>query len=94
MVRPGPLGDITFERIVVGVKNAARLPSYHRLDLAANYAWRFADSRTATVGVTAFNAYNRSNVWYREFTNVEGEIVENNIGLMKLTLNAFLSIKF
>ena len=46
------------------------------------------------VGVSAFNAYNRSNVWYKEFTIIEGEIVENNVGLMKLTLNAFLSIKF
>jgi hypothetical protein len=90
----GPNGEATFERIVVGDKNAARLPAYHRLDLALNRVWEMPSNRTATLGVTVFNAYNRGNVWYREFTNVEGEIVENNIWLMPLTTNAFLSIKF
>ena len=90
----GPAGQVTFERIVVGDKNAARLPAYHRLDLALNYVWEMSSNRSATIGVTVFNAYNRSNVWYREFTSVQGEIVQNNIGLMPLTTNAFFSIKF
>ena len=44
--------------------------------------------------MSVFNAYNRQNVWYKEFTVVEGEIVENNINLMSLTLNAFFTVKF
>jgi ferric enterobactin receptor len=87
-------GSVTFERIVIGDKNAARLPTYHRLDLALNHVWQFPSNRSATLGVTAFNAYDRANVWYREYTSVQGEIVENNIGLMPRTFNAFLSIKF
>lgn len=95
VTRQGPLGEITIDRVVVGAKNGVRLPAYHRLDLAANYSWRFGDGgRSATIGVSAFNAYNRSNVWYKEFTSVEGEVVENNIGLLKLTPSAFLSIRF
>ena len=94
VVFDGPAGSVTFERIVVGEKNAARLPTYHRLDLALNHTWQLPSNRSATLGLTAFNAYNRANVWYREFTSVEGEIVENNIGLMPRTFNAFLSIKF
>jgi hypothetical protein len=94
VVFDGPAGSVTFERIVVGDKNAARLPTYHRLDLALNHVWEFSSNRTATIGITAFNAYDRANVWYREFTSVEGEIVESNIGLMPRTFNAFLSIKF
>jgi ferric enterobactin receptor len=63
VTRPGPLEDLTFERVVVGAKNGVRLPAYHRLDVAANYSWPIGDSgRTAMVGVSAFNAYNRSNV--------------------------------
>jgi ferric enterobactin receptor len=90
----GPAGSVTLERIVIGDKNAARLPSYHRLDLALNHVWDFPSNRSATIGVTAFNAYDRANVWYREYTSIQGEIVENNIGLMPRTFNAFLSIKF
>ena len=55
---------MTFERIAIGDKNAARLPNYHRLDLAVNHVWNFPSNRTATLGVTAFNAYDRANVWY------------------------------
>ena len=72
VVFDGPAGEITFERIVVGDKNAARLPTYHRLDLAFNYVFEMPSNRSATFGVTVFNAYNRANVWYREFTSVEG----------------------
>jgi hypothetical protein len=90
----GPAGSVTVERIAIGDKNAARLPNYHRLDLALNHVWDFPSNRSATLGVTAFNAYDRANVWYREYTSIEGEIVENNIGLMPRTFNAFLSIKF
>lgn len=90
----GPAGSVTFERIVIGDKNAARLPNYHRLDLALNHVWDFSSNRSATIGLTAFNAYDRANVWYREYTSIQGEIVENNIGLMPRTFNAFLSIKF
>lgn len=90
----GPAGSVTFERIAIGDKNAARLPNYHRLDLALNHVWELPSNRSATLGVTAFNAYDRANVWYREYTSIEGEIVENNIGLMPRTFNVFLSIKF
>jgi hypothetical protein len=90
-----PFGTLTVERIDVGEKNAARLPNYHRLDAAANYTWPLGDGRRkGTIGVSVFNAYNRQNVWYKEFTVVEGEIVENNINLMSLTLNAFFTVTF
>lgn len=45
-------------------------------------------------GLTLFNLYNRQNTWYKEFNVVEGEIIENNILLMGLTLNASVSITF
>ena len=88
-----PFGGM-IDRVVVGVKNASRLPDYHRLDLALNREVPFGDSAGGIFSLTLFNAYNRQNTWYKEFNVVEGEIVENNILLMGLTLNASLSVKF
>jgi len=46
------------------------------------------------VGATIFNAYNRKNVWYKEFDVVGGEIFENNIVYMGLTVNVYVSFRF
>ena len=88
-----PFGGMV-DRVVAGVTNASRLPDYHRLDLALNREVPFGDSAGGIFSLTLFNAYNRQNTWYKEFNVVEGEIVENNILLMGLTLNASLSVKF
>ena len=88
-----PNGGPTIERVVVGAKNAARLPAYHRLDLAVNYDFELGPGK-GTLGLTAFNVYDRQNVWYKEFTSVEGEIFENNIHLMGRTINLFVNVRF
>lgn len=82
----------TIERVVVGAKNGARLPSYHRLDIAADYGFDLRGAK-GSIG-TVFNLYDRKNVWYKEFTSLEGVIVENDIRLMGRTLNAFFSVRF
>ena len=46
------------------------------------------------MGVTLFNVYDRANVWYKEFSVVDNEIIETNIGLMGRTLDAFFSVRF
>ena len=84
----------TFDRVVAGAKNGGRLPDYHRLDFALNRELPLGDNRRGLFSLTLFNAYNRQNIWYKEFNVVEDEIVENNIQLMGLTLNASLSLKF
>jgi len=33
-------------------------------------------------------------IWYKEFNVVDGEMAENNIRLMGLTLNASFGVKF
>ncbi len=83
----------TIERVVLGTKNGARLPPYHRLDLSASYKFRVAGSQSI-LGATVFNAYDRKNIWYKEFDVVEGEIFENNILYMGLTFNLFLTLRF
>jgi len=81
------------ERVVLGTKNGARLPAYHRLDVSASYRFRLFGSQSI-IGATVFNLYNRKNVWYKEFDVVEGEIFENNILYTGLTFNLFVTLRF
>jgi hypothetical protein len=85
--------SFTVERVVVGEKNGARLPSYQRLDLSANLDFELFSGQ-GTLGLTVFNLGDRKNVWYKEFTSVDGEIFENNILLMSRTYNVFLNVRF
>ena len=48
----------------------------------------------SVLGLTLFNLYNRTNVWYKEYEVLEGELIENNIVYMGFTVNVFFSIKF
>ena len=76
-----------------GPKNAARLPAYHRLDLALRYECRLGGVR-GDLGVTVFNAYDRHNVWYKEFQAFDTTLVENDVTLMGRALNAFVGLRF
>ena len=76
-----------------GPKNSARLPSYHRLDLALRWDWRLGAAR-GDVGVTVFNAYDRQNVWYKEFQAFDTTLVENDVRLMGRAVNAFVGVRF
>ena len=87
------IGRITVDRVIVGEKNGARLPDYHRLDLSATYDFKIGES-ISTLGLTIFNVYDRKNVWYKEFDVIEDELVETNVQLMGLTFNLFFSIKY
>ncbi len=44
--------------------NAARLPAYHRLDLALKYRQRLSETLLLETTVSLLNAYNRPNVFY------------------------------
>ncbi len=49
--------------IILGPKNAARLPAYHRLDVSAQYSLSAQPFRI-TVGVHVINVYDQPNVFY------------------------------
>lgn len=76
----------------VSDKNALRFPNYHRLDLSATYDFKFGNS-PASLGVSIFNLYNRQNVWYKEYEVIEGELIETDISLLKLTPSIFFTWK-
>jgi ferric enterobactin receptor len=84
----------TKDFISIGQKNAFRLPDYHRLDISAQYNFVLGNMGTATIGLSVFNVYNRKNVWYKQFSVIEGQLVETNVELLGITPNLFLSFKF
>jgi len=80
--------------ISIGQKNTFRLPDYHRLDISAQYNFKLGNMGTATIGCSVFNVYNRKNVWYKQFSVIEGQLVETNVELLGITPNLFFSFKF
>ena len=76
-----------------GAKNAARLPAYHRLDLALRYDWRLKGAR-GDLGVTVFNVYDRHNVWYKEFQAFDSSLIESDVTLMGRAVNLFVGLRF
>lgn len=74
----------------VSNKNALRLPDYHRFDISATYDMNWGQSK-ASMGISLFNLYNRSNVWYKEYEVIEGELLETNVSLLNFTPSLFFT---
>jgi len=79
--------------ISVGPKNGSRLPAYHRLDLSANYNFKWGEA-DARLGISIFNAYGRKNIWYKEFDFSTKPFVITNITYLGFTPNLSMNIKF
>ncbi len=80
--------------INVGVKNGSRLPAYHRLDISATYNFgKIADGH-GSVGISFFNAYNRANVWYKNYEIVDNVVVATDVNYLSFTPNLTFTYKF
>lgn len=83
----------------VSDKNGLRLPAYHRADLSINYKLLGGikgDSRRkeiGSIGFSLFNLYNRTNVWYKQYTIEGGDILETNVNYLGITPNLSLTLK-
>lgn len=88
------LDGTTQDYFTVTNKNSLRLPDYHRLDLSANYhLWNEKKKDIGYIGVSLFNAYNKTNIWYKQFSVSEGQIIETNVNYLGITPNLTLSLK-
>lgn len=88
------LDGTTEEYFTVTSKNSLRLPDYHRMDLAVNYHfYSDAGKDVGYIGLSVFNAYNRTNIWYKEFEVSDGSIIERNVNYLGITPNLTLSFK-
>ena len=80
--------------ITVGDKNSLRLPDYHRMDISANYNFiNYKKKAVGYIGFSIFNVYARKNVWYKEYTIVDGYVIVSNVYYLGFTPNVTLSFK-
>jgi outer membrane receptor protein involved in Fe transport len=77
--------------IHVGEKNGERLPAYHRLDAAINYRFPIGTSEV-NVGLSVFNLYNHTNVWYKEFDLTQSPFVTTDVAYLGFTPNISLRV--
>lgn len=78
--------------LTIGDKNAQRLPNYHRLDLSANYNFNMGDFGKGTLSFSLFNAYNQTNIWYKEYEFIESELIETNVNYLGITPNLSIQL--
>lgn len=79
--------------ISVGPKNGERLPAYHRMDIAAHYFFNIGKVKM-DAGLSVFNLYNRTNIWYRKFDLSELPMVVNDVTYLGITPNISLDFNF
>ena len=79
--------------IHVGEKNSLRLPAYHRLDVAAQYHFTLGGFR-GDIGVSVFNLYNRTNVWYREFDLTTSPALVTDVSYLGVTPNISIRMEY
>jgi hypothetical protein len=72
---------------VLGPKNAARLPSYHRLDVSASYSFQISSLR-GSAGLSLINVYDRHNIFY--FDRKTGE----RFDMLPFFPSATMSVEF
>ena len=93
------LDGSTADYFTVTSKNSVRLPDYHRLDLSVNFkllAGEQGDRKRKEIGyigLSIFNFYNRTNLWYKQYTIEDNQIIETNINYLGMTPNITLSLK-
>ncbi|WP_443944690.1 TonB-dependent receptor [Pedobacter sp. AW1-32] len=81
--------------LTISGKNTERMPAYHRLDLAATLDLIKVDSRkTGSISFSLFNVYDRTNIWYKEYTVYNNQVITSNINYLGLTPNITLSLKW
>ncbi len=81
--------------INVSDKNGLRLPSYNRLDAAITYHWKPREHVSdKSVSICVFNAYNRKNVWYKEYEVQNNSVIATNVTYLGITPNLSFSWKF
>lgn len=92
------LDGTTQDFFTVTSKNSLRLPDYHRMDFSVNYKLLVQGDKKrkkeiGSIGFSLFNLYNRSNVWYKQYSITDGEITETNVNYVGIIPNLTLSLK-
>jgi hypothetical protein len=78
------LNGVEQERVAFSTVNGSRLPSYERIDIAANYDLKLG-SAVLHAGVGVFNLLNRQNVANRQYYLNSGMDESTNLAVRDLT---------
>ncbi len=85
--------EIVVNHIEYGSKNGSRLPDYHRLDLSATYNFNLWGG-DASAGLSLFNVYDHTNVWRKEYSVADDELIETDVSYMGFTPSLFFKLTF
>jgi hypothetical protein len=77
----------------LGGKNADRLPVYHQLDVSSQVARHFG-AATATLGVTVFNVYDRTNIAWHDYEAAATTPIDSQTNLMRRAADIFFRVGF
>lgn len=82
--------------IGVGTKNGSRISPYHRLDVSIHrkFAVDEAGKIKGDLGLSFFNVYNRTNIWYYEYDFSQKPTVTTRVTYLGFTPNFTLAIDF
>ena len=76
-------------------KNALRYPDYHRLDLSATYDLiKINGNKIGSIGLSLFNVYNHTNIWYREYQLQNYAAITTDVNYLGFTPNITLSLRW
>ncbi|MEZ4686853.1 MAG: TonB-dependent receptor [Bacteroidia bacterium] len=96
----GPDPNTEVYELVIGERNAARLPSYHRLDLSATWHLDFGKIKTET-GISIYNAYFRRNIRQRRYvlispsySGLRPRVSQADVYDLGISPNIFLKLRF
>jgi hypothetical protein len=90
----GADGNLTTGYNISG-KNALRYPDYNRLDLSATYDLiKINGNKIGSIGLSLFNVYNHTNIWYKQFQIENNEVITTNVNYLGFTPNLTLSLRW
>jgi ferric enterobactin receptor len=79
----------------VSERNGLRYPDYNRLDLSATYDLiKINGSKIGSIGLSLFNVYDHTNIWYREYQLINNQAITTNVDYLGFTPNVTLSLRW
>ena len=72
-------------------KNADRLPTYNRMDVSATYYMNKIFKGKGSLSLSIFNLYNKTNVWYKNYTIEGNTVIATNVNYLGITPNLTFS---
>jgi hypothetical protein len=79
----------------VSAKNSLRYPDYNRLDLSATYdLLKISGNKVGSIGLSLFNVYDHTNIWYREYQIQNNQVITTNVNYLGFTPNITFSLRW